>query len=868
MNESYEDDQIDEFADIVGALVAGGKSLTTVRSMLRQLKTPLELIELAVARHELRMFNISGVAVLVDRGSDHTPWYPGPQAGDRFWPPVRLALEATLPADAVHDIDMVTSLTLSKLRPAGTPAFSTRGLVVGYVQSGKTTNFIALAAKAADAGYKLIVVLSGVTDILRNQTQQRVDEVLVGGSLDWLRLTKDNADFAETGDAAPLFVQFNGALVAVVKKNPGRLTRLRDWLKSAGSVAMQHAPMLLIDDEADQASIDVGDAERASKINNLLRQILQHPRSAYIAYTATPFANLLIDPQTEDDLYPRDFIVSMPRPGGYFGAEELFGGIDDPDASGLDAIRTIPAAEATSAKPPTGVGAVNTWTPLVGSELRRALMWFVLSTAAKRIRHGDVTHSTMLVHTSMLSEAHFRMRDAIAEVMRHIGVGIATDSADVLEELHELYESECARVAAASFGNLPVSWELLRPSLRAVTEDVDVVVDNYKSTDRLRYEKDEPTTAVVIGGNTLSRGLTLEGLTASYFVRSASAYDTLLQMGRWFGYRLGYEDLCRIWMTDELKGWFRDLSGVEQEIREEISRYAREGLTPLELGVRIRLHPHLAITAAAKMRKAIAASLSYGGRSPQTTLFRRTDSDRLASNLSAVRTLLTDALRAGGEPTQFRSGSALTGIQWGLVDVPAEFVLRFLDSYEFDDGQRGISGQLLNEYIRDELQCDSLRTWRIVIMGGPSGEPLELPGFGAVKSVIRSRLKSADDDGVANIRALMSAEDRIAGVEWTDGEVPPKGVDLQIERSTRHPNEGILRIYPIDRTSEPKSGQTARVALDASDVVIGIAVDFPASVAPEPAIGYMIANVPGADDLEEREDSSAADSADEENLDA
>lgn len=866
MSGFHEDDVINTYADMVGSWVAGGRSLESVRSFLRVTATPEELIELAIARHEMRMSDINGVELVVDPKSHHTPWYSGPKDTDRFWPPVKSTLMKRLDESAVTDIDKVTALTLSKLSAPGTHRFSDRGLVLGYVQSGKTTNFMALAAKAADAGYKLIVVLSGVTDILRDQTQARIDEVLIGESVEWYPLTKRGEDFAHSNGAAALFTKFNGALIAVIKKNPARLRRLRDWITGAGKIAMQHAPLLLIDDEADQASIDVGNAERTSTINGLLRDLLKHPRSAYVAYTATPFANLLIDPRNESDLYPRTVIVSMPQPKGYFGAKHLFGDIDSPADAGIDMIRTIPAGEATSARPPAGHGAVKNWTPTLGSELRRAILWFILSTAARRARNGR-GHASMLIHTSMLSDAHFHTRDLVVDTLDKIRVDVATNEKSTLLEFEEVWKSETARVPADRFGYDSIIWNELSRTLRTTVDEIDVVVDNYKSRDRLSYSSVEPTTAIVIGGNTLSRGLTLEGLTSSYFVRSASAYDTLLQMGRWFGYRRGYEDLCRVWMTDELRDWFRDLSKVEQEIRDEIARYRREGLSPLELGVRIRLHPDLVITEAAKMRNAVTASLSYSGRNPQTTVFRRLDGERLRRNLAAATDLLDTIHRYGGEIGEFRAGKSLNQSLRGYRDVPAEFILHFLEKYEFDEDQREITRALLSEYMKEELQRGSLRTWRVVVMEGPNGEKLDLPNFGQIGTVVRSRIASTEDD-LANIRILTSGEDRIAGIDWEDGEKPPTGADLLVERSERHPHEGILRLYFLDRASAPSaSAPSTRIPLDAAGVVTGVSVDFPVSSAPEKAISYVIANVPGAIDVEEAEAPDAADKADEQELD-
>jgi hypothetical protein len=340
-------------------------------------------------------------------------------------------------------------------------------------------------------------------------------------------------------------------------------------------------------------------------------------------------------------------------------------------------------------------------------------------------------------------------------------------------------------------------------------DDIDVVVDIYRSVDRLSYSPTGSTTAIVIGGNTLSRGLTLEGLTSSYFVRSASAYDTLLQMGRWFGYRAGYEDLCRVWMTSELRIWFGDLARVEQEIREEIGRYRREGLSPLELGVRIRLHPDLAITEAAKMRNALPAALSFSGRNPQTTIFRREDADHLARNLAAAGRLLETIARRGGQTAQFRAGGSLRQTLRGFRDVPAEYILQFINEFEFDDHQREMSRELLAAYVSDELKLNKLQRWRVVVMEGPTGERVRLPVIGDIGTVVRSRVNGTDDD-VASIRTLTSGEDRVAGIDWRADEIPPASGALAAEREKRHPDEGILRLYFIDRTRRlPRMQQIA-----------------------------------------------------------
>ena len=244
----------------------------------------------------------------------------------------------------------------------------------------------------------------------------------------------------------------------------------------------------------------------------------------------------------------------------------------------------------------------------------------------------------------------------------------------------------------------------------------------------------------------------------------------------------------------------------------------------------------------------------------------RLDRERLELNLNAAIRLLETIQHHGGQLVKFPSGRSLNQSLHGYRDVPAEFVLQFLEQYAFAEEQRELSRELLSTYVTSELRQGSLYKWRVVVMEGPNGEKVDLPGIGHIGSVLRSRLSDTHED-LANIRILTSAEDRVAGIDWDPGETPPKGADLLIERCRRHPREGILRLYFIDRTSAPTSESQSRAALDAATTVVGISVDFPDSSSPDVGIGYVIADVPGAQDLEEEEIPDAADRADEEELD-
>jgi hypothetical protein len=863
----------------------------TLNQLRRWSRVPEPLLATAQFRYESLIGVIRAVkdpAALMSDAVKKSTWYIGPKSGDVFWPGVKRRLSESLPATAIRTIDDASSKVLSVMSAPGALEIDTRGLVLGYVQSGKTTSFISVIAKAADAGYRVFIILSGVTDNLRNQTQTRVDNVLVGpAGKGWYKLTEKDADFAESAkNAANLLRGQDFRFIAVVKKNPARLRKLRDWLRAAGPAVLAGAPIILIDDEADQASIDVSKQNgRTSTINGLLREILDQPKAAYVAYTATPFANLLIDPMASasnmaKDLYPVDFIVPLPEPDGYFGAQRMFGRSEqlhpeDPIEDGLDVIRNISVDEAPLIRPGKGKGAVYSWNPSVTPALRESIMWFLLSTAGRRIRSGDSKHATMLVHTSMLAEAHQRLAQVLIHEIDRIASALSSGDAKEIGRFADLYAAETSRVRAEDFDNKFVRFELVAAALLETALETRVIVDNYQSIDRLDYDDNNPATTIVVGGNTLSRGLTLEGLSSSYFVRSASAYDTLLQMGRWFGYRRGYEDLCRVWMTDELREWFRDLSLVEAEIRYEMLRYEVEGLTPRESAVRIRTHPQMAITAAAKMRNATTSQMSYSGMRPQTIMFARKDGDVLRKNAAAVKKLLVGARESGRVERTFASGKR------GFSGVDASDVLALISAYEFHPESLSVKRAYLDKYIRNENAANALLKWSVVVMEGDTAghAGVDLGLNSVVSPLRRSRLANTSDD-VANFKAIVSTMDRVADVDIQPSEVArqsrgPRGIITDAElltlRSKEMPNQGLLCVYPIDRNSIPQGANESgtRASLDAAEDVIGLAFFFPRAVGAHSDIEYRAADLSGLliEDVEDEvAQMEAADAADDASL--
>lgn len=788
-------------------------------------------------------------------------WYPGPLESDTFWPRLRAALEDDpgLSEDAVRMIDEASTKVLAYTHDPAASAWLTKGLVVGHVQSGKTTNYLSVVAKAVDRGYNLIIILSGIHNGLRAQTQERAETSLC--ELDrsgWVTQTTIDHDFRKPSQTLESLLPAQGqrkAVLCVVKKNHTVLKKLLAWITEAKRAGgLRRVKALIIDDEADQASVET------ARINPTLRDLLKLlPRRTFVGYTATPFANVLIDP-TAGDLYPEHFILALPEPDGYFGPRMIFGRDaapdrpDDTPEDGYDLVRPIPAAEALKLVPVRG----RPFEPEITESLERALLWFWLATTARRIAttSGSPPHSTMLVHTSMRTDAHEALRDPIEKYRSGLLAGLEDADPDVIDQLAELWATEQGKVPAGTFGNADVPFDQVLRRLPAVVEDTRVVLDNSRSKDRLSYPPDDPVTVIAIGGNTLSRGLTLNGLIVSYFVRAARAYDTLLQMGRWFGFRPGYEHLCRIYMTDELQRWFRHLASVEHELRMEIERYDEQDMTPGDFGVRIRTHPQLAVTQ--KLGAARMAYTSYGGRRVQTRYFNTSDKAWLDHNLVATQGLVAGIESAGVEAEDVGGGSVL----WR--GVPHSLVLAFLAEYETHPDSPDLDRRLLTDYITTEIANGSLDRWSVAVVANPPGDDEDdehtvTLGSRRFGTVVRSRLRGSSDP--ADIKTLMSKEDRAIDLNISRSKARGTSEEKLMQERTAdpvHKTRALLVLYPIDRESEPDDSREqrkeSREPLNAKQHVIGIGLVFPGNAKRSVQNSYIAVDTADLRPLEDPED--------------
>lgn len=765
-------------------------------------------------------------------------WYTGPEEGDTIWPRLRAKLEAGSMANVIDEIDQASTKVVAHLADPHIQNLSKRGLVLGYVQSGKTANYTAVMAKAADAGYHLFIVMSGLHNNLRRQTQVRLDKDIVDN--DWLPLTNDQSDFGYIANGAAIL---NGGVksLAVVKKNQSRLRRLRDWLRQIPIEIRRRTPILLLDDEADQATPNSAtSADQMSRINELIREIwAEIPTGTYVGYTATPFANIFMNPNDDEELYPADFIIDLPRPTAYFGAERIFGREplfegDNPDP-GLDMIRSISDDDAASLRPPSARNARASFDPELPASIEEAVRWFLLATAIRRSR-GQRSHSSMLVHTTHYVQPHFAMRDRLAVLLKGYVSQVSSGDTSIFRST---FETESKRASEAANNPVP-DWMAVEAVLLDVIAETRVVVDNGASEDRLDYNVMENgqariETVIAVGGGTLSRGLTLEGLIVSYFTRTSNTYDTLLQMGRWFGYRVGYEDLPRIWIQQSLADEFRFLALVEEEIRQDLADMEREKRTPREVGVRVRAHPgRLAIVARNKMQHTDMVSVSYAGKRLQTFIFDEHNRSIIDANHTAVKQFV----QKSGASAKWRK---LSNSRWTLSSTSSQQVISLLQAYQFHSDQAGMRSDHMIGWI-ERSALDS--PWNVVIIGSSARYQREdgtLRELGAVDVGIGERVPSVNraplaepdaSSGIANIKALMSHADWFADLDRTR----LKSLSGEAERSPRYVRRqlanghGLVAIYPISQHSIPLGNARkpgSRRDLDSPGDLLGIGLIFP-----------------------------------------
>ena len=747
-----------------------------------------------------------GKATTLKDNTGHFDWLTAARKRDwHYWRRYRDFQESKLSDTVVEGLDEATDDILALLEdPQRTDAWDRRGLVVGHVQSGKTSNYAGLICKAADAGYKIIIVLAGMHNNLRSQTQMRLEESFLGyettidrdpgmpiGVAEFGEDLKTNSATtrAENGDFNKgIAKHFHGISpeerpwLFVVKKQKTVLTALLHWIQSRvadttdagdGRKLVTKLPLLMIDDEADNASVDTGeqmfnedgtpDEEHQPKtINSLIRQVLHaFTRKAYVGYTATPFANIFIHhkgatAKEGPDLFPRSFIINLAAPSNYVGPARMFGKMTKEGRKGaLPLARNIqdhfdPDADSGWMPPKhkkTHIP-VHNGQEAIPPSLRAAICSFVLACAARELRGQGSQHSSMLIHVTRYVAVQDQVREQVEEAVRRMRQRISrgNDADELLAQLRKLWEEDFVptRDKVAELAppeerppEMP-TWDQVLAALPEVLEDIEVRSINGTAKDALDYATPGAALKVIaIGGDKLARGLTLEGLCVSYFVRTTKMYDTLMQMGRWFGYRPGYLDLCRLYTSPDLVRWFGHIADASEELREEFDFMAEARLTPEQYGLKVMSHEVLTVTSPLKMRNAQTLSLTYSGTRPQTILFHR-NAKMQEANLTAADALVGSLGAPSTQgPRYQRDGEADSWPSARLwMDVDVSKVLTFLGAYATHPNATSAKAPVLAEFISKMAAIGQLKKWSVALLadGSGVGEPHVFAGGAEVKS--------------------------------------------------------------------------------------------------------------------------------------
>ena len=683
--------------------------------------------------------------------SDHRPWLRKRKAQNEvdfyYWNRLRnyYLSEDVLPPQVVATLDHVTDEILDYSGdPAEDAQWSRRGMVMGHVQSGKTTNYASLICKAADAGYKIIILLTGTTNSLRQQTQIRLEETFIGkkslfneAAQEVLPIIRHATEkrFPAYGtsrdrDFSKVAAQTHGVtlsslkepIIFVTKKNKSTLERLRDWLKQQNHGDAIRDPLLLIDDEADNASINTAaNPDRTTAINKVIREILTlFQRSTYIGYTATPFANIFIDPDTEDemvgdDLFPRNFIKALDPPTNYVGATRVFSERGDLKDQMVRLIDDYPDVIPLKHKKDL---VLDTLPP----SLHHAIRVFILARSIRFIRGDLYQHCSMMVNISRFNDVQDRIYGLIYEYVDTLRKAIITSAGLGAAAIRDPDIATLKADFEVEFSDIDVAWPEVQRVLSDAVSTIEVRTVNMRGggLDYSQYT-DVGLNVIAVGGLALSRGLTLEGLLVSYILRNASASDTLMQMARWFGYRSRYEDICRLYLPEESAGHYEFITEAIEELRSEVKRMQAANRTPQEFGLRVRHDPAaIRITAQKKMKTAERMRLAqdYSGRHVEGYALANRKEVNERNRAEIVKFLAGLGESEGDERTE---------LLWRRVS--GKEVSSLVAACEFPEGAHPdlapISGlrSLFGDYVADRLNAEC-KEWDVALpIAGSKGVP-------------------------------------------------------------------------------------------------------------------------------------------------
>lgn len=791
------------FHGLVSSFLAGEPEIKeqTIDEKIEELRciptfSSLSDIEVENVRAEIK----SEFSIKLDQGSliqekGHEKWFldEKPLLDMKYWERYKKYLlnDKGFSVKVVNVMDdILDKLTDLLGDPSRDVAYSRRGLIIGDVQSGKTANYLGLICKAVDAGYKVVVLMTGTIEKLRKQTQMRVDEGFVGADSDAMVKMLENGQVIGVGkydssirpmvltSTADDFKQqnannlgfdlrnINGPVIFVVKKNSSILKRLNKWLTTFNQNGQQkiRQSILMIDDEADNASVNTNkDEDTPTAINGQIRDLVsKFEKSSYVGFTATPFANIFIDPDSydamlEEDLFPKDYIYSLNAPSNYTGARNIFA--EDGNASYMlveidDNFRNPQSIEfILPLKHKSSIHVRE-----LPKDLKTAIEAFVLANTMEDLMGLSDNHRSMLINVSRFTAVQEEVSGLVNEYLKNIQSAcklyckLPTDKA-----LQDIYIKQLKETFEVIYSTVDFEWEEVQTQLYNSCGSIMVQTINQRNGQNLNYD-DYPhgLRLIAVGGMSLSRGLTLEGLVISYFYRNSRMYDTLMQMGRWFGYRGKYAELCRIWMSDDSIEWYRYISQATDELREEVKRFEDSGLTPKDFGLRVRSDlTALIVTARNKMRSTeeMECAISFSGVYIDTPEIYA-DLDKNRRNLESVNSLIKTCMEYGDEYTP----KAEEGNQYIIRSVPVQVILEFLNEIEVSPKNEKFNTTAVRRFIK-EYRGEELKNWDIAFASGKSEREIVL--YNSTKYHCVSRSFSIENDG--KILKMSGSKKHLAG---------------------------------------------------------------------------------------------------------
>ena len=796
--------------------------------------------------------------------------------------------------ETVDQIEKAAIGVLRNLSKDTTESGPVKGVVVGNVQSGKTANMAAVMAMAADWGWNMFVILSGTIENLRIQTQKRLfNDLNQPGNLYWRCLEHLSKNVEISQRLQNIHLDSRERYFTVCIKQQNRLSSLIQWAQEDPAKQKQ-LKILVIDDEADQASVNTGNTQKSDlerkKINRLICNLVEgrdeegnekdvkYKAMNYVGYTATPYANFLNE-SSEESLYPKDFIMTLPVSKEYFGPQQIFGYEGEDDATyfeGLNIVRDIPKEELDMIKEVhEGAGSV------LPDTLVDAICWFMCGVSCMRI-WGYRKPISMLVHTSQKTDHHQLLANTISSwfennseeeiIERSKAVWNKEASEFTLDRLYEQYPNyDRPKDQLNDYPEFSDVEEQIRIMLNdgiahiqlgdtgnlEYNNGIHLCIDNCKQNGidengmyvRLAYpDKNQmPELApafIVVGGATLSRGLTLEGLISTYFLRTVGQADTLMQMGRWFGYRKGYEIIPRLWITEKTRKQFAFLAELDQELRDEIQYMDINGRIPSEYGPRVKNSPKasfIRITARNKMQNAIESEMDYSGASNQTYLFDN-EPDILSENIKVTEEFLSTL----GE--EWEKSGKLQHNKFSAVWKNIEFtkIRDYIEKFKFQQKMKVFNDTtpLLN-WIQKITEDGKMGNWNVIVAGiaSDANGTWELPNGHIINKVKRTRRvsKLEIDNSIIDIGALRAPRDILADVDIenvTDEELKQAlKDDVIVEKKNSamafRDKSGLettpqLLIYRVDKDSKISSAPgKKRKNLNASEDLVGICLYIP-----------------------------------------